>query len=475
MLKFFSACFFCFSIVLLAVRCGTVQSQQTSNKPNIIVILADDAGYADFGFMGSRDIETPHLDRLASEGTIFTDAHVSASVCSPSRAGLLTGRYQQRFGHECNLEPNQPQAFDTAQYTIAEFLDDSGYHTSIIGKWHLGEQPHQHPLVNGFDYFWGFLAGGRSYFPSVEDDQLGDERAILENYEPSSFDGYITDAIGDKAVEYINTKAPEKSPFFMYLSFNAPHTPMHAKEEDIARFPQDHKRPVYAAMIWSMDQAVGRVVEALKKTGDYENTIIFFLSDNGGAHNNGSSVEPLKGWKGNHYEGGLRVPFFVTWKNKLPAGARFDGLSSSLDIYKTVVALVGDEKVAASNLDGANLLPFLLGEQSGDPHTELKWRKDEMASVRMGDYKLITSEDSLTVLYNLRNDLTESADLKGDLPALRDSLQLALTNWEATLQDPLWKEPEDWNEVTRLIYRDLMQNRSPTVKNPNHLKKGLPQ
>ncbi|MFT6867973.1 MAG: arylsulfatase A-like enzyme [Cyclobacteriaceae bacterium] len=456
---------------LLLTGCGNSsiangnKSQLTKTKPNIIIILADDAGYADFGFMGSKDIQTPHLDQLANDGVIFKDAHVTASVCSPSRAGLLTGRYQQRFGHECNLEPDQQGAFDSAEVTIAEFLKTKDYQTSIFGKWHLGEEPHQHPLANGFDYFWGFLAGSRNYFPDNKQDKKGNSHAILENRIHTKFDGYLTDVIGEKAVDYISSRDKE-NPFFMYLSFNAPHTPMHAKEETIAMFGSDHKRPVYAAMLWSMDEAVGKVVSTLKQQGDYENTLIFFLSDNGGAHNNDSSVEPFKGWKGNQYEGGTRVPFTVTWKGTIPSSGEFSGLSSSLDIYKTVISFWNDEK---SSFDGTDLLPFLTGEQLGDPHDQLFWQKGEMATVRSNDYKYITLQDSITVMYDLKNDLMEEIDIQKSYPVLADSLKWVLTDWQKQMKKPLWTEPEKWNQVTRRIYLDLMHNRPNIIKEPSDL------
>lgn len=461
---------------LFAIRSNNSFSHSSRSEnpqydpPNIIIILADDAGYADFGFMGSEDILTPNLDLIAKDGVIFTDAHVSASVCSPSRAGILTGRYQQRFGHECNLEPNQLQAFDSAQVTIAEFLSGNRYSTSIFGKWHLGEEPHQHPVANGFDYFWGFLAGGRSYFPTKEEDMLRGSTAIFENHEPSAFEGYLTDAIGAKAASYIDENASASNPFFMYLSFNAPHTPMHAKQEVIDKFGPQHDRPVYAAMLWSMDEAIGNVVKALKDQSVYENTLIFFLSDNGGAHNNGSSVGELKGWKGNQYEGGTRVPFVVSWKGQIPSGGQYSGLTSSLDIYKTIASLENNQAIEEKSLDGVDLIPYLKGKKKGNAHESLFWRKDQMASIRVNDYKYISVRDTLSVMYNLKNDIAEIKNIENTRPELADSLRKSLSEWELSLKDPLWVEPEEWNIVTKLIYRDLMLNNVPTVKKPGDLK-----
>jgi arylsulfatase A-like enzyme len=435
--------------------------------PNVLVILADDAGWGDFGFMGAVDLETPNLDQLAASGTVFTQAYVSASVCSPSRAGLLTGRYQQRFGHECNLEPDQALAFDSSQVSIAEVLQEHNYHTSIFGKWHLGEMSHQHPLRNGFDHFYGFLAGGRSYFPSEKLDKEGNSRAILEDHTHRTFEGYLTDELGNKAADYIKRRAKTKQPFFTYLSFNAPHTPMEATEADLARFP-NHDRPVYAAMVYAMDRAIGQVMQSLRETGAYDNTLVFFLSDNGGAFNNNSSVGPLKGWKGNQFEGGIRVPFVVSWPGHLPAGETHTGMISSLDIFATALDAAGGQEMLS--LDGVSLLPLLKGDdRSLDAHHTLFWRKDEMATVRHGSHKLINLDGFGAAVYEVSEAgmLDENNDLStAGNDQLRDSLQLALENWESELIEPIWIEGGNWNEVTRHIYQRLLRNEPVLYKSP---------
>ncbi|MFK8164680.1 MAG: sulfatase-like hydrolase/transferase [Lewinella sp.] len=439
-------------------------------QPNVLIILADDAGWGDFGFMGADDLQTPNLDQLAASGTVFTQAYVSASVCSPSRAGLLTGRYQQRFGHECNLEPNQALAFDSSQVSIAEALQEHNYHTSIFGKWHLGEMAHQHPLSNGFNHFYGFLAGGRSYFPSEKLDQEGNPRAILEDHTHRTFEGYLTDELGNKAANYIKRRAKTNQPFFTYLSFNAPHTPMEATETDLARFP-NHDRPVYAAMVYAMDRAIGRVMQSLRETGAYENTLVFFLSDNGGAFNNNSSVGPLKGWKGNQFEGGIRVPFLVSWPGHLPAGNKHTGMISSLDIFATALDAAGGQEMSA--LDGVSLLPLLEGDdRSLDAHSTLFWRKDEMATVRHGNHKLIYLEEFGSSVYGRSEDgmLDEENNLlTAGIDQLHDSLRLALDNWEAELVKPIWIEPKPWNEVTGHIYKRLLRNEPVLYKSPGQV------
>jgi arylsulfatase A-like enzyme len=400
---------------------------------------------------------------------LFTQHYVSSSVCSPSRAGLLTGKYQQRFGHECNLEAEQPLSFDTAQVTIAEALKQQGYKTAIFGKWHLGDYEQHHPLNNGFDTFWGFIAGGRSYFPNEKNDRPGSLNAILNNREPDTFEGYLTDVLGDKAVAYIDQSKDD--PFFMYLAFNAPHTPMDAKAEVVARLKDKTTRPVYAAMMWSMDEAIGKVIQKLKDAGKYDNTLIFFLSDNGGAHNNNSSVTPLKGWKGNEFEGGIRTPLLVSWPSKLKGDKTFTGVASSLDIFMTSLYAAGENK-SHLQADGKNLIPYLQSEDySVNVHDALYWRKDQMAAARMGDFKLLRLKGTQTVLYNMKEDMLEQKDISVNDTVQLKRLNAQLEQWESTLQKPIWTEPEGWNKVTRMIYEDLMNNQPIRAKAPEDLKK----
>jgi len=435
-------------------------------KPNVIVILADDAGYADFGFMGSSDLETPNIDKLAQDGVIFTDAHVSATVCSPSRAGLLTGRYQQRFGHECNIPPHD-LGMDTTETSIASAMKLQGYQTAVFGKWHLGEASQYHPNNRGFDEFYGFLEGGRSYFPHKMNDRPGDPREIQHNGKHVDFTGYLTDVLGDKTVDYID--AQKDNPFFVYLSFNAVHTPMHATKEDLKRY-EGHARQDLAAMTWAMDRAIGKVVDKLKKENLYENTLIFFLSDNGGAHNNQSSCLPLKGWKGNKFEGGHRVPFVMTWPQKLKAGGKYKGLTSSLDIYATAYAAAGGKVSPGKQLDGTDLMPFVRDTIDEQPHKQLFWRKEGMAAVREGDWKLIRVDGYGYRLYNLGEDLGETQDLQEKEKDQFKKMNLAIEDWEKGLMTPLWTEDKGWNQVTSEIHKALMENRESTINSPADLQ-----
>jgi len=435
----------------LLVSCST----ETDSKPNIIIILADDAGYSDFGFMGSDEIKTPNLDQLALDGVTFNNAYVSASVCSPSRAGLLTGMYQQRFGHECNLDSDVNNSFDPNQITIAEALKTEGYNTGLIGKWHLGDKTQNHPLKNGFDYFWGFISGARNYFYDPKEEFRNSIRNVVENYTQTKFDGYLTDVLGDKAIGFINKNHQSNNPFFLFLSFNAPHTPMHAKDDVLEKF-KDNPRQVYASMMWSMDEAIGNVVEALKENDQYDNTIIYFLSDNGAAMSNDASPFPFKGWKGNQYEGGIKTPMIMTWKNKIKSNTQFDGFISALDIYKTSLEASKVNNEYMINADGKNIMNYL--NDNNIKNENLFWRKDKMATVRSGNYKLIRLNDTSTVLYNIEKNYFEDFDLKLKEPKVHDSLFSLLSKWENRLINPNWIENKNWNIVTEMIYEDLMAN-----------------
>ena len=451
--------FGCISILLSC-------SSKTDSKPNVIIILADDAGYSDFGFMGSDEIKTPNLDQLALDGVTFNNAYVSASVCSPSRAGLLTGMYQQRFGHECNLDSDVNNSFDPNQITIAEALKTEGYSTGLIGKWHLGDKKQNHPLNNGFDYFWGFISGARNYFYDPNEVNRNSIRNVVENYSQTKFDGYLTDVLGDKAISFIDKNYQSNNPFFLFLSFNAPHTPMHAKKEVLEKF-KDNPRKVYASMMWSMDEAIGNVIESLKENNQYDNTIIYFLSDNGAAMSNDASPFPFKGWKGNQYEGGIKTPMIMTWKNKIKSNTQFDGFVSALDIFKTSLEVSNVNKDLMIKADGKNIMNHL--NDNTIINENLFWRKDKMATVRSGNYKLIRLNDTSTVLYNIENNYFEDIDLKMKELYVHDSLLNMLSKWEMSLIEPNWIENKNWNVVTEMIYQDLMANRDIRAVSPRDI------
>jgi arylsulfatase A-like enzyme len=440
------------SLGLFSTACSVATPKE--NKPNVLLIILDDAGYNDFGFMGSKDLSTPNIDRLAESGTVFTQGYVSASVSGPSRAGLLTGRYQQRNGYECNLEDTLGLGLE--EETFADIFKNNGYTTYCIGKWHMGASVPYHPNNRGFDHFYGFISGSRSYFYNpLSDDQEGNEKALQYNGKYKAFSKYLTTELGDKAVEFIANHGDD--PFMMYLSFNAVHTPMEATDEDLNRF-SGHKRQKLAAMTFSVDQAIGKIIDQLSKNNQLENTLIFFLSDNGGAHNNSSSNYPLKGFKGNKFEGGCRVPFVVKYGERYKG--KYNGVISSLDILPTAMSLAGISLGSSKKpLDGINLIPYLSGEKSGNPHEQLFWRKDGMAAMRMGDFKLIRVEGVGERLYNLKDNPGETTDIQHKHPEVFLEMMKDLAQWEEGLiNPPLWDEGI-WTNVTREIHRDLMNNR----------------
>lgn len=452
-----------------AATLSSCQEQKTVNeKPNVLVILLDDAGYNDFGFMGSKDLKTPNIDALANDGVIFTDAHVSSSVSGPSRAGILSGRYQQRCGYECNL--GDTLGLGLNEITIADVFRENGYSTACIGKWHQGDAPEYHPNKRGFEHFYGFISGSRSYFYRPDrDDKPGNTHNLQFNGIQQKFDGYMTDILAENARKYIEEHSKKEKPFMMYLAFNAVHTPMEATKEDMKLF-EGHKRQKLAAMTWAVDRGIGKVIDKLKETGEYKNTLIFFLSDNGGAHNNQSTNYPLKGFKGNKFEGGHRVPFFMvngsTFKGKYPE------LVSSLDIFATSASFAGiDIKALKNPLDGVNIIPYVNGEKQGTPHDKLFWRKDDMAAMRTKSHKYIRVNGVGEVLYSLENNLSESEDIKDSLPEIYNIMSSEVKEWEKGLVNPLLWDEGIWNEVTKDIHKDLMNNRKVSCFTPDQWKK----
>lgn len=413
-------------------------------KPNIVILFADDAGYMDFGFTGTDDLQTPRIDQLAKEGVICTQGYVTASVCSPSRAGLLTGRYQQRFGHETNLR-GKDVGLPLTERTIANRLGDLGYTSCAIGKWHLGGGYEQHPLSRGFDAFHGFLLGSRTYFSKsnnkVTQQSLMHNRIIV----PEDDNRYLTDWMATKANEFL--KLQKKQPFFLYVAFNAVHTPMQATPEDLSHFPaiENNKRKKLAGMTLALDRAVGSIMDTLKEQGLDENTIVFFLNDNGGATINASNNGPLRGMKGSKWEGGIRVPYVVRWKNKLMPSS-YNKPVSSLDIAATSLALAGDTLESMDDLDGIDILPFLAGEEKGIPHDILYWRRGPAGAVRSGDWKLIRVDGQPPLLFNVIDDIGETSNLAESNQEKVEELLSYYTTWESEMVEPLWVAEKIWTD-----------------------------
>ncbi|MEX2174942.1 MAG: sulfatase-like hydrolase/transferase [Pirellulaceae bacterium] len=408
-------------------------------RPNILVIVGDDMGYADIGPHGCQDIPTPNFDALAKNGTRCTSGYVSGPYCSPTRAGLMTGRYQQRFGHEFNPGPTPAGdiGLPLTETTLADRLQAAGYATGMVGKWHLGTGEKFHPQSRGFQEFFGFLGGARSYFP-LDGGNAGGVmlrgRERVEEKEP-----YTTDTFTREATRFIDKHAGE--PWFLYLPYNAVHGPMHATEKYLARFPniQDEKRKTYAAMMSAMDDGIGAVLGKLDEKKLTENTLIFFISDNGGPTQvNGSSNKPLRGDKAQTWEGGIRVPYLVQWKGRIPGGKTFDQPVIQLDIHPTALAAAGVE-TAGAMLDGVNLLPHLEGIATKPPHDALFWRFGDQMAIRHGNYKLVQERGAQRpLLFDLAADIGETKDLSADKPEVVKDLTAQYDEWNKTLEDPRW-------------------------------------
>jgi arylsulfatase A-like enzyme len=445
--------------VLFALIITTsVFAQKEIEKPNFILIVADDLGFGDLGFNGSKQIPTPNIDRLAAEGMNFTQGYVSAPVCSPSRAGLLTGRYGVSFGHDNNLGGNQP-GFDPqflglplTETTIATRLHNLGYVTGLIGKWHLGYEPQFHPLKRGFDEFWGYTGGGHDYFEWQPDGKH--YKAPIEcNYKTPQPITYITDDKGDECVAFIERHKNE--PFFLFASFNAPHTPLQATKADLELFKtiKNEKRRKYCAMVYRLDINVGRIMEAVKKEGLAENTLVVFISDNGGPVNTNSSINaPLNGQKGILLEGGIRVPFIMNWPEKIPAGTTYKNPVISLDFAATFFELAGGTKTDEVKFDGVNLMPFISGKNSTIPHKLLNWRFTISAAIREGDWKLVRLPDRLPALFNLADDISEQHDVALQNLDRTKAMLKTLGNWDVRLPHPVFLEGAVWKKRQLQLY-----------------------
>ncbi len=468
------AFFFSFSLFaqinqnLPMIENGHIRSE--TNKPNFILIVADDLGFADLGFNGSTQINTPNIDQLAYTGVRFSEGYVSSPVCSPSRAGLLTGINQVEFGHDNNIGGNQP-GFDPqylglplSQNTIADKLKPLGYICGLIGKWHLGEKPQFHPLKRGFDEFWGYTGGGHDYFTSSPDGE-GYKSPIECNYKIANPITYITDDKGDECVEFI--KRHQNDPFFLFASFNAPHSPMQATSEDLEEYKhiENIKRRTYAAMVHRLDVNIGKIITAINRHGLRENTLIVFISDNGGPTDSNASINaPYNGQKGILLEGGIHVPFVMNWPNTLEAGTIYSHPVSSLDIAPTFLELAGREIQEEDNFDGVNLLPYILEEGTTLPHQELKWRFTISAAIRDGDWKLIRLPDRLPLLYFLPTDTSEQNNLSLIHIEKTKELLQKLGSWDVGLPHPVFLEGAVWKQRQLNLYDKEYQIKQPDIK-----------
>lgn len=417
-------------------------------QPNIILLYSDDAGYADFGFQGSKIMKTPNLDKLCEQGVRFTQGYMSGSSCGPSRAGLFTGKYQQRFGFEENnvpgfMAPNtaldaEEMGVPLTEKMMGEYLQELGYKTAYYGKWHLGGADRFHPTKRGYDEFYGFRGGARSYWAYPEDYDYKMnwlERGFGNYKEPTK---YLTDDLADAACDFIERN--KNRPFLAVLAFNAVHTPMHATDDDMLVYPQlSGLRQQVAAMTTGLDRACGTIIKKLEELGIDDNTLIVFTNDNGGpTDKNGSINHPLSGTKSNQYEGGIRVPFIMKWAGKIKPGTEYNYPIISLDLIPTFVAAAGGDAEKLNDLDGVDILPHINGEKTGRPHEVLYWRKEVRAVIRKGDWKLMRHIDRPAELYNIPNDISERNNLANKYPGKVKEMFKELYEWELTLARPSW-------------------------------------
>ena len=441
-------------------------------QPNILVILADDMGYGDLGCTGSSRLQTEHLDALADSGALCQQAYVASSVCSPSRAGLITGRDPRRFGYQANLNKTstaystRPEllGLPSGEHTLGDHLRAAGYATAIIGKWHLGTGPTFHPHQRGFDYFCGMLGGSHSYFPKKDKNDLERNGQPLSDFSSP----YLTDFFTDEAIAWISQQesSDKDKPWFLYLSYNAPHGPLQATEDDLdaCSHIKDRKRRIYAAMMLALDRGIGRVMEHLDTLNERQNTLVCFFSDNGGATGNASWNGPLSGTKGTLREGGVRIPMIWSWPGHILGSQIHNGVMSSLDLLPTFMAVAETKPLPLSpprpyedannrkkavaifgEYDGQNLLPQLSGLAPPPPRT-LFWRLQGQTAVLDGADKLIQLSHRPPQMFQPADDAGEQHDLIDDHPDRTRELFEMLGTWESSLTTvPLWGSSPFWS------------------------------
>lgn len=419
------------ALLAIAVLGGVATA---ADKPNLIIFYADDLGWGETGCYGCKDIPTPNIDSLATNGIRFTQGYVAATYCSPSRAGLMTGRYPTRFGHEFNSVANVT-GLRLDQTTIADRLKSLGYATACVGKWHLGHGPAYRPTKRGFEEFYGTLANTPFYHPTnFVDSRINDD---VREVKDDNF--YTTDAYAERALDWIDKNRDK--PKFLYLPFNAQHAPLQAPQKYLDRFAsiQDEKRRTFAAMMHGMDLAIGRVLTKIRELGQEDNTIYFFIGDNGGPTPSTTSANGgLSGFKMTTYEGGPRVPFIAQWKGKYPAGKVYDLPVMNIDVLPTAVTAAGGKVETSWKLDGVDITPFVTGANKARPHETMYWRYGPQWAVRHGDYKLVVSKggSGKPELFDLSKDLGESKDLAAAQPDKAKQLLALYEAWSAEQAEP---------------------------------------
>jgi len=443
--------------ILLAVACLAASAEAAQEKPNLIVIMADDLGYGDVGYNGCTDIPTPHIDALAKNGVQFSSGYSAYSVCGPSRAGFITGRYQQRFGCERNPQyrPDDPNmGVPKSEQTIAEVLKPVGYTSKIIGKWHLGAHKEtHHPLNRGFDEFYGHLGGSHFYFQNemkFKDsynltkgrEEIEQMRTwILDDHTPVAFEKHLTEEFTDEALDFIERH--KERPFFLFMSYNAPHTPLQPADEHLERVAhiQDETRQLYAGLVVGLDDGVGQIMNKLRESGLEDNTLVFFMSDNGGKLKWGADNGVLRKDKGSSFEGGWRVPFLMQWKGVTQPSV-YDQPVNSLDVLATIADLSGAVLDPEKPLDGVNLIPYVTGAKQGSPHREIFLRgggAQGTYAVRMGDYKIMTyNGGNGRQMFNLKNDISEENNIIKAFPERFKEIENARAEWSKGLIEPAY-------------------------------------
>ncbi|MBS1612550.1 MAG: sulfatase-like hydrolase/transferase [Bacteroidetes bacterium] len=485
----------------------SVRGLSKMKRPNVILILADDLGQTDISLYGNKIVSTPNIDGIGRRGATFTEGYISSPVCSPSRAGLITGRYQQRFGHEFQpnnrylnnvfeyigfkimprfrpvtpiktkyvpeTEERMRQGLPPSEITMAEMLKKYGYTNALIGKWHLGAADFAIPCNRGFDYQYGFYEAFTLYTPTKNDtDDIVDvpaKRDFMDHHQWKTAEGregncailrnccerqeeskYLTDKLTDEAIAFVDRSKDQ--PFFLYLPYNAPHAPLQVPKQYYEQFGhiKDPVKRVYAAMIKKLDDEVGRLLSHVDSLGLGENTIIVFLSDNGGAVYNGTTDNaPYRGGKLTNFEGGLRVPFMMEWKGKIKPGTVYSNPVISLDVFSTIAAAIGIELPQDRKYDGVDLIPYVNGDSTGVPHQVLFWRSDFNVAVREGEWKYVSNAyNGEKVLYNMREDSVERKNLYYLKPDVVKHLTDDLAVWETEMVKPLWPR------VVNYVYKD---------------------
>ncbi|MCG2590939.1 sulfatase [Rhodohalobacter sulfatireducens] len=427
-----------FSLILLVnlLLIGAGCTQQNNFKyiqPNIILIGADDLGYGGVSSFGNPGYETPNIDQLAEEGLKFTSFYANSAVCTPTRAALLTGRYQQRSGLEGVIYvrgETRQTGLAQKEITIAELLKKAGYRTGIMGKWHLGYREEFNPVHQGFDQFYGFVSGNIDYHSHYDNSGIFD---WWHNADTLREEGYTTDLITEHSIDFIEEN--QDQPFFLYVPHEAPHVPFQGRSDPAYRFsdneftyygPVEDRHRAYADMMTALDESVGRIIEKVEEVGIKEKTLVLFISDNGGLAEYGSN-EPLRGSKTTLWEGGIRVPGIAWWPDNIEPGETNQPVIA-MDFLPTFLGLARAEKPDTLHLDGINLSPLLF---NGDdlPERNLFWRYRGQKAVRSGDWKLMISESD-TLLFNLEEDISEERDLSGQYPERVNRLTSAIENWE---------------------------------------------